>query len=598
MRAHALVPVGSDGLSYAMNNNPTNYVGDYLWTANDLLGGGSSAPPEAQGYSRNFDTNLTTQKTLAATPGASTTNSDNAASAGSGAGAYGSNGSSTSYGSSGTTAYGSGSGGSSDYGPALPPGHATSYEVAGLMYIQTAGMIVAAGDDAVSKGLSNGMADQAGFLLCYDNSCVYQDLTTGLASTDPSAIVPGGIWVQSASTTVQTSGQSGGMPPELAAATDEALEDEVTRLMKVIAKLNNEIDALDEEIADIERQESRGDQNVLKAKRNQRLGKSLNRRDTAILLDGAQQRTGRSPTGNLVASSFTGFADINEGNTYANAWNEPWVQEGQTYCIYVAGGCLVVAGGLGAASYYGITTVGMVPMMEIPATLLMEGGIYLDIAAYEAAAGTGGAGVVSGGTGGLGGLGIASAGGGAVIVYVQTRPSSGTLTVVNSPASQAVMYRFNGLKGAQDYNLRPIQLYRCANDATMSFATGSEWYDHLIQQHGSQNVEWVSGSGRTITWPNELPLPENSQMFRVRPPLRSSTFTRDLERVAGPRPTNGIGHHNQPLGLNGLDNGLNNGSWQFNPAHQNGHNIINGQVNHLPYGTEFRILPRRPGGGP
>ncbi len=179
MRAHALVPVGSDGLSYAMNNNPTNYVGDYLWTANDLLGGGSSAAPEAQGFSRNFGTSLTTQKTLAATPGASTTNSDNAGSAGA-------------YSSSGNTAYGSGSGGSS--GSTAETAPEDGFRRVGLLFVKTAGMIIEAGVEALAKGLSNGMADQAGFLLCDGNSCVYHDLTTGRESSDPSALVYGGYW--------------------------------------------------------------------------------------------------------------------------------------------------------------------------------------------------------------------------------------------------------------------------------------------------------------------------------------------------------------------------------------------------------------------
>ena len=212
MRAHALVPVGSDGLSYAMNNNPTNYVGDYLWTANDLLGGGSSAAPEAQGFSRNFDTSLTTQKTLAATPGSSTTNSDHAASTGSG-----SNG--------GTTSYGTGSGGSTDYGPDLPPGHVESR--AGLHFIQTTGMIIAAGDDAASKALVNAIAiAQAPLIVCDGNSCVeivYHDLTTGRESSDPSALVPGGHWSVNVQTAAGTGGYFSVPPAERANKIDSAL---------------------------------------------------------------------------------------------------------------------------------------------------------------------------------------------------------------------------------------------------------------------------------------------------------------------------------------------------------------------------------------
>ena len=131
-----------------------------------------------------------------------------------------------------------------------------------------------------------------------------------------------------------------------------------------------------------------------------------------------------------------------------------------------------------------------------------------------------------------------------------------------------------------------------------TLATGSEWYDYFAQRYGTQNVEWVSGSGRTITWPSELPLPANTQMFRVRPERGSSSrFAADLETVAGPRPPGAVAHHNQPLMLNGVDNGAVNGSWQFNPGHQAGHDIINSQVltPRLPYGTEIRILPRLPG---
>jgi hypothetical protein len=52
-----------------------------------------------------------------------------------------------------------------------------------------------------------------------------------------------------------------------------------------------------------------------------------------------------------------------------------------------------------------------------------------------------------------------------------------------------------------------------------------------------------------------------------------------------------IAHHVQPLGLNGIDDGALNGSWEFKPFHQNGHTFLNGQVNDLPYGTEIRIKP-------
>jgi RHS repeat-associated protein len=125
-----------------------------------------------------------------------------------------------------------------------------------------------------------------------------------------------------------------------------------------------------------------------------------------------------------------------------------------------------------------------------------------------------------------------------------------------------------------------------------TFTTGSEWYEFFSQTYGAGNVEWTSGSGRTMAWPTELPLPTNTQMFRVRPAARSRAFVSDsdLETVAGPRPLEGIAHHNQPLGLNGVDNGVLNGSWQFE-LHQPGHDKINIFVNQLPYGTEIRIIP-------
>ena len=159
MGAHALVPVGSDGLSYAFNNNPTNYVGDYLWQVDDLLGGGSSAPPEAQAFSRNFGSPLDTQRTLAATPGASTTNSDNAASAGSGG--TGS--------SSGTTSYGTGSGLG---GSAAENAAGAVFGPAGLLFVKTTAMIIATGDAAAIKSLTNQVVSAvAEFIVCDGNSC-------------------------------------------------------------------------------------------------------------------------------------------------------------------------------------------------------------------------------------------------------------------------------------------------------------------------------------------------------------------------------------------------------------------------------------------
>ena len=155
MRAHALVPVGSDGLSYVYNNNPTNYVGDYAWLADDILVGSTTAPPEAQAYTRNFGAPLATQKTIAAIPGASTTNSDHAASAGSSSG--------------GTTSYGTGG---SSRGSSSTPAPGGMFGNAGLLFVKTVGMIIEAGADALSKAIVNAVASaQAPFIVCDGNSC-------------------------------------------------------------------------------------------------------------------------------------------------------------------------------------------------------------------------------------------------------------------------------------------------------------------------------------------------------------------------------------------------------------------------------------------
>ena len=125
-----------------------------------------------------------------------------------------------------------------------------------------------------------------------------------------------------------------------------------------------------------------------------------------------------------------------------------------------------------------------------------------------------------------------------------------------------------------------------------TMATGAEWYDYFAGKYGAQNVDWVSGSGRTITWPTELPMPATTSMIRVPPPVRSGSFVRELESVAGPRPPGGIAHHNQPLGLGGIDDGALNGSWQISDPHADGHGLLNPQVNVVPYGTQIRIKPR------
>jgi hypothetical protein len=121
--------------------------------------------------------------------------------------------------------------------------------------------------------------------------------------------------------------------------------------------------------------------------------------------------------------------------------------------------------------------------------------------------------------------------------------------------------------------------------ARQTMATGKEWYDYLVSQHGPSNVEWTSGSGRTISWPSQLPRPAATEMLRVRPPARSGAFTRELESVAGPRPGRAAAHHIQPLFMGGRDSGLGNASWLAEALHQAGHAQVNPVVIPLPYGT-------------
>lgn len=130
-----------------------------------------------------------------------------------------------------------------------------------------------------------------------------------------------------------------------------------------------------------------------------------------------------------------------------------------------------------------------------------------------------------------------------------------------------------------------------AAETPRTLITGKDWYDYLSETYGAQNVEWTSGSGVTITWPSELPLPATTEMIRVPPGPRSPSFPSDLETVAGPRPPNGIAHHTQPLGLGGPDDGFSNGSWVDAAAHQAGHTAINTVVNSVPYGTWVIIKP-------
>jgi hypothetical protein len=121
--------------------------------------------------------------------------------------------------------------------------------------------------------------------------------------------------------------------------------------------------------------------------------------------------------------------------------------------------------------------------------------------------------------------------------------------------------------------------------------SGREWYDYFAGKYGGQNVDWVSGSGRTIDWPAQLPVPTADRMFRVVPPDRSWSFVNELTSVEDSRPPDTIAHHVQFLQLNGVDNGAVNGAWVPADLHSAGHAITTPMINSVPYGVEFVIKP-------
>ncbi len=127
--------------------------------------------------------------------------------------------------------------------------------------------------------------------------------------------------------------------------------------------------------------------------------------------------------------------------------------------------------------------------------------------------------------------------------------------------------------------------------ARQTMATGKEWYDYLASRYGSSNVEWVSGSGRTIQWPSQLPAPPASEMLRVRPSTRSGSFVPDLTSAAGSRPAGAVAHHVKPLFMGGSDSGTTNAAWTAEAAHQAGHATLNREVVPLPYGTWIVVKP-------
>ena len=122
-----------------------------------------------------------------------------------------------------------------------------------------------------------------------------------------------------------------------------------------------------------------------------------------------------------------------------------------------------------------------------------------------------------------------------------------------------------------------------------TFGTGAEWHEYLSEKHGAENVEWTSGSGRTVGWPKDLPRPSADRLVKVPPPPRSKTFVPELVETAGPRPPGAVAHHVDPIGLAGADNGRTNGAWLLEPSHQRGHGQLNRAISSLPYGTEIRV---------
>jgi hypothetical protein len=125
---------------------------------------------------------------------------------------------------------------------------------------------------------------------------------------------------------------------------------------------------------------------------------------------------------------------------------------------------------------------------------------------------------------------------------------------------------------------------------TMGF--GREWYDNFVSQYGPENIEWTGGSGRTVEWPSELPVPEGP-MYRVSSPSRSSKFVSELESVSGARPPDSVAHHVKPLMCNGADCGKTNAAWTPGADHTVGHNKLK-PVERLPIGTEVVVKPPDP----
>ena len=172
----------------------------------------------------------------------------------------------------------------------------------------------------------------------------------------------------------------------------------------------------------------------------------------------------------------------------------------------------------------------------------------------------------------------------------------GTRGMVQTPVvtpSRAPVTQWGAQIHPYVYGENSYQTLPATSNPNQLAVSGRQWYDYFAQNYGAQNVDWASGSGRTMNWPSELPVPTADRMFRVSPPERSSTFVNELIGAQGPRPQDAIAHHVQFLQLNGVDNGAVNGAWVPAVPHSAGHAYTTPIINSVPYGTEFVIKPNR-----
>ena len=160
-QAQALVPVGSDGLAFAMYNSPTNSVSDYMPMGHDdLLSGGNTTVPGAETLQRGYTIGLATQQTLPSPAGTPSTN--------------------TNYAEPGT---GGGTG-----TPSTPSAGGGGAIASGIHFLKTAGQIVAAAAKAEVAGLTSQLASsQAPLIVCNGNTCV-EVTTSGSTSIDENGV--------------------------------------------------------------------------------------------------------------------------------------------------------------------------------------------------------------------------------------------------------------------------------------------------------------------------------------------------------------------------------------------------------------------------